>query len=206
MNEDINLKTRLLSLKVISNILDVLKEKLPANLYYHNYSHTLDVIDEAFIFATADGLTEREIELLLIAAAYHDSGFINLAKENEALGSELAVKALQLVGGYTRQESDLIKTMILDTTVRSTKVGFKQVPSTELSKYLLDADVSNLGREDFFEKGELVRKELGNIPKTIFYNHSLSLMKVHQWYTSAAKKLRQSQKEKNIAKLETIRN
>ena len=147
-------------LPVISAILDLLKQNLPGHLVYHAFAHTEDVLNEAIRFAITDELPAREIELLAIAAAFHDAGFIKSPVANEPIAARMVREALERhttahpTCGYSADEISLVEQMILDTSLRETQTGLRQVPTCDLSRYLLDADLSNLGREDFFDKGQ----------------------------------------------------
>ena len=187
-----------LRLPIVALIIQELKSKLSPNLYYHSSEHTLDVFSEAIRYALMDNLSDREIELLAIAAAYHDAGFLNEADENEGLGAEMAAKAMRLDNSYSEKEITLVQSMILDTKVQKISGRLKQIPTSELSKYLLDADMSNFGRNDFFTKGELVFKELGLTSSKNFLAMSLPLIEAHEWYTQPARSLRQKIKEENL--------
>lgn len=190
-------------LPVVRRTLELLKEKLPRELYYHSAPHTDDVLSETLRFALTDKLSPREIELLAIAAACHDMGFITRPVMNESLGAEHARLEMTKAGGYTEEEIALVERMILDTALVETAVGPKQIPSTNLSRYLLDADLSNFGRDDFFDKGELQRKELG-VDQEIFRKNSFALLNAHRWLTNAAMKLRQNKKEQNLSLLKSM--
>ncbi len=190
-------------LPVVRRTLELLKEKLPRELYYHSAPHTDDVLSETLRFALTDKLSPREIELLAIAAACHDVGFITRPVMNESLGAEHARLEMTKAGGYTEEEIALVERMILDTALVETAVGPKQIPSTNLSRYLLDADLSNFGRDDFFDKGELQRKELG-VDQEIFRKNSFALLNAHRWLTNAAMKLRQNKKEQNLSLLKSM--
>ena len=106
-------------------------------------------------------------------------------------------------GGYSPDEILLVERMILDTALVEAPEGPRQIASTELSRYLLDADLSNFGRDDFFETGELQRQELGQ-ERELFRKNTLALIKAHRWLTPAGQALRQATKERNIATLESF--
>ena len=182
---------------IIRDTLELLRHKLPPTLSYHTLAHTEDVLDEAMRFGVTDHLTARQLELLAIASACHDVGFIEIPSSNEALGAAFAREEMRKHGGYSQDEIALVERMILDTTMVQTEGGPRQIPSTELSRYLLDADLSNLGRDDFFAKGELQRKELGQDLEE-FRIQTLALLNAHQWFTDAAKNIRQEKKEANV--------
>ncbi len=188
------------SKKIISDILDRLKSGLPKNLHYHNFTHAEDVLHEAVLFAMHDKLSEREIELLAIAVAYHDSGFLQTPVDNEPIGANIAEQALRADGGYSEEEIALVSHMILDTKVVRDANGIRLPPTSDLSRYLLDADLSNLGRTDFFERLELMRLELSSREPS-FLRTTLHLIGSHEWYTDAARKLREKQRRKNLRNL-----
>jgi predicted metal-dependent HD superfamily phosphohydrolase len=180
---------------------DRLKRELPTNLHYHNLDHVVDVFNEAILFGQHDCLPPRSLELLAVGAVFHDMGFIERGQENESLGANFAALAMSSDGSFSVSEINTVETMILDTQVRFTDKGIMQVPTTELSRYLCDADVSNLGRTDFFEKAELVRVEVGQPDPAVFVGGLRKFLASHRWYSPAAIALRQPQKELNVAEL-----
>src|SRR5690606_14143605 len=135
-------------------------------------------------------------QLLVIAAAYHDTGFLVRPMDNETVGARFAREQLEEDGRFSEEEIKLVETMILDTRLVATELGPKQIPTVPLSKYLLDADLSNLGREDFFERSELLRQELG-VDQDLFLVQCKRLIESHEWLTPAAKRLREEGQQKN---------
>lgn len=190
----------LLSLPIIASILRELDAGLPAELCYHSPSHTRDVLAEAVRFGMLDGLPPRSVELLAIAAAYHDSGFLVTPHDNEPIGADRAVHAMDAAGGYDRGETALVKSMILDTKLVPLAGGAGQQPSTELAKYLLDADLANFGRDDFFEKVSLLAKELGQQTE-VMLAQTRKLIAHHSYFTHAATLLRNAKKQENVLRL-----
>ena len=188
---------------IVSATLDLLARELPKGLAYHALSHTEDVISEVLRFGVTDNLSPRELELLAIAAACHDMGFIKSPVMNEPIGATYAREQMVNHGGFTPDEIALVERMILDTALVNTGSGPRQIASTDLSRYLLDADLSNFGREDFFDKGELQRKELGQ-DQDIFRRNSINLLNSHRWLTNAARSLRQKKKEQNLSMLKSM--
>lgn len=176
------------------------RDLLPA-VCYHVLSHSEDVLGEALLFAQEDKIPERELTLLAVAAAYHDIGFTMQMVENEELGAEEARRALLADGGFTAAEIETVVQAIRDTRVQSTAAGPRQLPTVSIAKYLIDADVSNLGREDFFEKAELVRAEMGAKNRPRFYRELLTFIESQQWYSAAAAAQRQAGKARNVALL-----
>lgn len=203
------IESSLRQLPIISEILDKLNAELPSHLKYHAYEHTEDVFREAIRFSVTDGLPARDITLLAIAAAFHDAGFIKSPVANEPIGARMAREAMESFSkhdpkhGFSEEEIALVEQMILDTTLRDVQGSLRQVPTTDLSRYLLDADLSNLGRDDFFDKGELQRQELG-YDQEIFRRKSFDLLNSHRWLTNAGRLLRQSRKDENLKLLKKM--
>ena len=182
----------------MTSILATLKKELHPSLDYHNVGHTLDVLDQVICLADLAQLSERERELLVVAAMYHDAGFLHQKALNEPIGAELAAKAMSTAGGYTRSEIKTVKHMILDTTLLMDDCA--QISNTDLSPYLLDADLSNLGRQCFWEQTEAVASEAG-IAFNDFLPISLGLMHRHSWQSDAGDQLYEQQKQRNITDL-----
>lgn len=94
---------RLMSHPLVSEALQVL-DKLPEGLYYHNKQHTVNVISAAVKCAELDGISSRDLELLAIAAAWHDTGYIIRRNQNEIIGADLAREAMIRTGLYLPEE------------------------------------------------------------------------------------------------------
>lgn len=191
---------RMCTIPLVRDCLALLKKKLPHNLSYHSYAHTTDVLQDALLFGLVDALSPRSLELLAIAAVMHDMGFIQTPQANEPIAAKHARGEMLKAGGYSEQEIKLVEQMILDTALVKNDGEIKQIPHTELSKYLLDADLGNFGRDDFLKKSELMRAEVGQ-DEASFRAQTLQLLTSHEWYTPAAKMLRQATKDANLATL-----
>ena len=103
--------------------------------------------------------------------------------------------------GYNKWQIEIISGIIMATKL-------PQNPKTKLQEIMCDADLDNLGREDFFVKTESLRLELEKhgIKKTPleWAKDTVKFLESHTYFTDAAKKLRQKGKENNIRKLKAI--
>jgi hypothetical protein len=81
--------------------------------------------------------------------------------------------------------------MILDTKLQA--VGMSHEINTRLSPWLIDADLSNLGRPNFILQTNLLADEL-NIPIDMMFKESLILMDRHEWHSPAGRKVLGPQK------------
>ena len=59
------------------------KDKLPVQVVYHNFDHTLLVVEAVNEIALAENISESDKEILLIAAWFHDVGFVKNHKNHE---------------------------------------------------------------------------------------------------------------------------
>jgi hypothetical protein len=109
--------------------------------------------------------------------------------------------AMRNDGDFSPLEIEIVRRMILDTKIATDEKMILHKLSTPLSAYLVDADVSNFGRCDFFHRLELYCRETGTSLQTAGEN-VLNLMRRHRWACSAALNSRQTQKEANILELE----
>lgn len=178
-------------------------DALPQYLRYHIKNHTEDVFHEAIIFSITDNLDEKRLIEIATAAAWHDVGFLIQPDDNEKEAVKLFIKESKNMNNINTKN---IENMIMDTKLHATDQGPKIFMSDSISAYLLDADVSNFGREDFREKSNLIAEEkninMDNAKERLeFLKFTLSLLINHKWYTPAAQKLRQKQKTINTENL-----
>jgi predicted metal-dependent HD superfamily phosphohydrolase len=194
---------KLRSLPLISSVLERLKAQLSPDLTYHSHKHSEEVVEEAITLGEEAGLPAKTLELLAIAAAYHDAGFLEQKSSNEAIGAKLAAGAME-AAGYSKEDRELVRRMIMDTQLKPDRGRLRQIPSTQLSGYLLDADLGNLGRQDFFEKAELMIVESQAKDRQAFMKDLLEMVTTHSWHTQAAWTLKAAQQKINVEKLRSM--
>ncbi len=193
---------RLGAMPLIASGLAVLREAAPDTLFFHTISHAEDVLHEAVLFALHDRLDDREIELLALAAAYHDAGYVRGGgADHELFGANMAAEAMRREGGYTEIEVEQVRSMIMDTKLQTEPGKELHNFSSDLSKYLLDADLSNFGRNDFFARFDDCLKET-KLPRQNFLEQTLRIMNAHDWLTPAARTLRGPKKRENMRAIE----
>lgn len=177
-----------------------LKRNLDATLVYHSYFHTIDVINESLKLANEAGLNDRDISLITMAALGHDAGFMTHRNDNERIGAKMTETAMKLSKHYNTEEIETVVQMIIDTKLISE--GPAQVSSTRLSPFLLDADLSNLGRSVFWSQTRAVAAEL-DIEFADFTSITAKLMERHDWQSDVGDRLYGVQKKKNYEELRT---
>ncbi len=180
------------------DIINNLKALLPEEVVYHDISHTLNVEKALIRFANLEGIDEESILLLQTAALYHDAGFILKQKNNEEFAVKMVYEKLPLFG-YNSEQLQIITTIILST-------GSAKKPKTILEKLLCDADHDYLGRPDYYNVSDKLRKELSNYGETFtekeWVQYQLDyLILEHRFYTDTAKNIRLQGKKARISEL-----
>ena len=98
----------------------------------------------------------------------------------------MASSAMSNSGRFTIEEQHLVAQMILDT--KFMRDGPAQISQTRLSPWLLDADLSNIGSENFWESTRLLALELNlNFNEMLPITHDL--MTRHAWLSPAGKRV-----------------
>lgn len=172
-----------------------LEHDVPAALVYHSLGHTRDsVVPAAERLAARAGVEPGPLLLLRTAAWYHDLGFVEARSDHEAIGVRIAATILPRFG-YTRAEVALIGGMIMATKL-------PQAPQTTLESLLADADLDVLGRPDFLVCNQDLRTELQafgvKMSDEQWYRNQLKFLETHQYWTAAARTLRNGGKQRNM--------
>ncbi|RPI70912.1 MAG: HD domain-containing protein, partial [Ignavibacteriales bacterium] len=68
----------------------IISEKLPGGMVYHNIEHTKEVVETAKEIGINSGLTEDEMEVLLFAAWFHDTGITEIYNNHEEKSAQIA--------------------------------------------------------------------------------------------------------------------
>jgi len=173
--------------KVIKYVIGLLEEKLPAELAYHTSAHTLDVIEAAFMLCRLEAINDQDQELILTAAALHDTGYIVKYKNNEKFAAMLAKEILPQ-HGYSAPEIEAVNNCIFATKV-------PQTPNNALEEIVCDADLDYLGREDYCTISQKLRTEWINFAQigkeeAQWNQIQYSFLSSHHYFTKSASKLR----------------
>ncbi len=168
------------------------------NLIYHDINHTTEVVKSAEKIGSGCGLSEKEMEILIISAWFHDLGYINSTENHEEESSKIAEKFLT-ENNYPSEKIEKVKSCIL-----STKSSF--VPQNNLQKALCDADLHHLAKKNFLEQSELLKLEFEKTKSEFhdekeWYEETLKFMNNHEFYTKFAREKYTDKKRNNILKL-----
>ncbi|WP_161889894.1 Pycsar system effector family protein [Pontibacter russatus] len=132
-------------------VFKLFKDKLSKKLVYHNYRHTLEVVSVAQELGRHSGISADELQDLVLAAWFHDTGYINAYEGHEEESVRIASE--WLAGrNYPKERIGLI-----ESCIRATRHNVE--PQTLLQELLVDADLANIGKPTFSATAELLRVE-----------------------------------------------
>ena len=176
-------------------ILSELKEKLSDHLTYHRYEHTIDVCNVCNHYIDYYMIADHVAELIRIAAAGHDYGYLFTPKEHE---ERSIVELRPLLKDYSDTQISLI-----DGMIRATKVP--QQPTNLYEEILADADLDYLGRDDYDKLSGGLHKEFlhfGVVKNDLdWLEIQIKFLENHKFHTDWAKMHRSDSKQRVIQKL-----
>lgn len=132
-------------------VFKLFKNQLSKKLVYHNYRHTFETVNEARDLGELQHLPADELQDLLLAAWFHDTGYVNTYEDHEAESIRFAREWLE----QQKHPQERIERVV--TCIAATKHEVQ--PETLLQELLVDADMSNIGKDTFFSTAELLRVE-----------------------------------------------
>lgn len=171
---------------------------LPATLVFHNLTHTQQVVRATKEIGQACGLSNSDIELLLIAAWFHDAGYIAGYQDHVELSQEIAKNWLKQEGVSTIDSLKIIK------CIGATQMP--QAPQTILEEIICDADLIHLSAADYPSRLSMLRSEWENTLRKKFSERNwltsnIDFLTNHFYLTPFGQKVLEERKEKNISHL-----
>ncbi len=173
-------------------------EKHCGKYAFHNERHTKGVFERATYLALNENINYDEIEMLQIAALFHDIGFLEQYPKNEYIGSQMARKWLE-EQNYPEEKIQKIEEMIMATVL------FSQ-PKNILEEIIQDSDLDNIGTKESFECSRALFEEIRNIAhievqECTFWQFTYKVHKNFQFHTKTAQKERNKQLALNLKHL-----
>ncbi|EJL67034.1 Pycsar system effector family protein [Flavobacterium sp. CF136] len=176
---------------------NLLKDNL-SNLYsYHNFNHTFNVVNAVIKLCDKEKVEGADKEMLLVAAWFHDTGYLNGVENHEDESVKIVTKFLK-----EKEQSDEFITEVSKLILATSKL---YVPQTQLEKIIKDADYVHITSLEYESSCELLRSELESTMDISFSSLEWAkenlnfLLNKHRFYTDYALKKWQPLKEKTIA-------
>ena len=179
----------------------ILKTTKCNQLPFHNLAHTQQVVRNVRTISKRLDLAKEEVEPILIAAWFHDTGFCEAYQGHEEVSIQLA-KAFLTENSYAAKNIDTVVTCIMATKI-------PQNPLTKYAEILSDADIFHISTPEFFYRKLLLRREwelVLNKFSTDLEWHLLNLdfLHNHQFFTTYGKKVLMKGQDINEAKVKNL--
>ena len=194
-----------------SNILNETRkqvEKLFSGHYsdyfcYHSLEHTKEVVKAAIKIGERSELTAEQVELVILAAWLHDSGYSKGSTDHEKESRNIAREFLQSKG-FPEE-----KIAVIEEAIEATRIP--QRPKDIIGEVLCDADMYHLSTNQFINQSLLLKKENEAVHgKTIdeesWMRETLKFANQHSYFTNYGKYILSKKKSKNVKKLKKLQN
>ena len=185
--------------KASEYVFQLYKEKLPDWAVYHNYDHTVETVEAAEEIGQDSKLNKPELEMVALAALFHDTGYTVTSDDHEEKSIEIATQFLR-----ERDYPDKNITQIAEC-IRATKMS--EDPKNRMEEVLRDADIIHVGKKKYFKKSDLLRTELElrsgePIPDVDWLKTSSEFISKNNFRTKYAQMEYARQRTKNIIELQ----
>ncbi|MCF8231413.1 MAG: DUF5706 domain-containing protein [Bacteroidales bacterium] len=170
------------------------QNEIPSSFEYHDLQHTLQVVHYSRVIGEEEKLSEEQMEALLLAAWFHDSGFARDKFNHEVHSVEIAREFLK---DYLSEE----KINAIAEAILSTRLP--QYPQNQIARILCDADTYHLSlEEEFLIQSEKLKNEWRNaynmeVEDRTFWDQTAFFINLHQYFTNYGKTILQPGKEYN---------
>jgi predicted metal-dependent HD superfamily phosphohydrolase len=145
------------------------------------------------------GLSDDEMEMLLLAAWFHDTGITEIYHNHEEKSSQIAKEFLEK-NNYPPEKAEKVYNLIHITKI-------PQEPKNILEEVLCDADISHIGKKGFNTRSQLLRAEwetLQNkkVSDLEWLKNNIEFVAGNKFRTKYARENFEEQRRKNLAKLQ----
>ncbi len=191
-----------LLLDVEAYVTNFISEQVPKEYAYHDVQHTLDVVAAVQEIGQSFELGDKEMEMLIISAWFHDTGYDKGAMGHEQRSAKYAEDYLKKYS-YSPEQIKVIQACILATKM-------PHAPETLLHRIICDADLSHLGQNVYWDRCSRVRQEMTLTQSSImseqeWIDFELKFINLHKYQTTVAQQLYGARKEKHIRQLQKQR-
>jgi predicted metal-dependent HD superfamily phosphohydrolase len=175
--------------KYISSLLN---RELAPPVSFHTLAHTRTVVAAVAEIGAISGLTAAQLELVQIAAWFHDTGYCYTYIGHEEESKKIAQQYLTQHGMADAEIQQVL------ACIEATKMP--QRPLTLMEEVLCDADLYHLSQDSYLEKEALLREEWAGCLLQCFTDEEWNRMNDaflirHQYFTGYGRDVLQKRKE-----------
>lgn len=175
------------------------KDTLSKQYTYHNFNHTLGVINALKELILAESLDEEQAEVILLAGWFHDLGYLKNCKDHETHSSAIA-QIFLADNGYPEEKIKEVVRLIQSTNL-------KHEPTDLLESCIKDADFAHFADKNYQDISLLLKKEVemncnSSLTDLEWQCRNRDIMQNHhRYYTEYAQKKWHPEKVKNLLKV-----
>ncbi|NJB84841.1 putative metal-dependent HD superfamily phosphohydrolase [Lewinella marina] len=182
-----------------SYVEDYIRDHIDPRYVYHNFQHTVAVVEAAMELAQAYDLSDRELLIVRLAAWFHDTGYNEGWEDHEVRSADNAERFLR-----ERDIDDEELIAAVRGAIMATRMP--QQPANFLEEIVADADLSHLGDLSYWDRCGRVRQEFALTRQMVmsdqeWIDFELSFMLNHEYHTEAARELFGKRKSKHVRQL-----
>lgn len=187
--------------KAENYVIQLFKDKLSPAFSFHNIDHTRRVVEAVKLLSENENVNDKDKEILLLAAWFHDSGYCQSCVKHENIGMDVAERFLK---GENVEPAEIASVRKI---INATSLDY--IPQNLLEEIIKDADTSHVGSSDFFEISETLRQECKQaqnlkLNRKEWASGNLVFLAKHHFYTNFAKNNWEKIKQENIEKTKTL--
>ncbi|MCZ4694826.1 HD domain-containing protein [Ancylomarina euxinus] len=166
---------------------------------YHNIEHTENVVKQATKIAGMLEFSEEDLEIVVLAAWFHDTGYFRGFIKHEIISAQIAENFLK------EHDYPSEKIAIIIYAIQNTKIPYTTC-DCPISMVLCDADLHHLASKNFMKSSDKLREERSALINHEFstksyWEETLNFLKRHTYRTDYGKKVLAKKKELNIQKV-----
>lgn len=182
--------------------LDLLINSKCKSLPFHSYKHTLEVFENVQIIGKYEKLNETDLEVLMLAALFHDTGMSIEFDKHENISANYAHDFLRNLNFPNKKIATVIN------CIKATEMP--QNPKTLLESIICDADLLHLASKEYSLKNELLRSEWSVYTGLRFTDEewcqlNIDFLTNHKYHTQYGKRILEELKKQNIRLLKNLK-
>ena len=172
-------------------VTQLLIHQLPKDRVFHNLHHTINVMQGALKIGKEEGLSEKELEIVTLAAWFHDTGHIKTYTGHERVSMEIAREWLEKEN-YPEEHLKEVLRCIEVTTM-------PQRPTDTIENVMCDADLYHLSFNTYDHYQEMLREELRReldieVSDEDWYRQNTAFLTNHKYWTEYGKNVLECRK------------
>ncbi|MEP7171536.1 MAG: Pycsar system effector family protein [Bacteroidota bacterium] len=184
--------------KVKQHVNDIFREKYDRKSSYHSFEHTREVAEAAEKIGRACNLKDDELEEVVVAAWFHDTGYLFQQADHESISMKAAGEFLKS-NNYPDEKSKKVIDCISATRIN-------HIPSNLMEEVIHDADYINLANPNNFKQSKLLMLEAVNYggakpTEEEWLTAELKFLMNHSYYTAYGRTKLEEKKSENIKRI-----